>query len=198
MYCCVTQHSHYFTPEVISLWSFILIILFLALLSLICVYSLSLYCIRGINLCIFAVRTCWLIQVFKICLSAMDLHRRPQQARSSDDSRKKKNESGKRSRRNWRSRRERKTSDEHPRYGRLAGNRTSVPRLGGWILGLRNYMKNLKKYEHSSWWRVMVVHHSQLQQESKVIYYTSSLYVAEFKSFLKITFQTDCLCWLWV
>jgi len=86
---------------------------------------------------VFAVRTRWLIQAFKICLSAMALHRRRPQVRSNDGSRKRRNESGKRSRRSWRSRKERKTSDEHPRYGRLP-NRTSVLRLSGRMLGLKN------------------------------------------------------------
>ena len=83
-------------------------------------------------------RTRWLIQASRICRSAMDLLQRQQQARFRDDSRRKKNASGKRSRKNWRYRKVRKNSGEHPPCRRLVESRTSAPRSSGQMLGWKS------------------------------------------------------------
>lgn len=104
----------------------------------------------------FCSRTRWLIPVFKICQSAMASRQPQQQVRYSADSRRKKIVSGKRFRKNSRSKREPRTSAEHPRCRRRVGNRTSVRRSSGWTLGLKSWIRSWRRYEHFSWWQVMV------------------------------------------
>jgi len=93
----------------------------------------------------FVCRVHWLIQAFKICLSAMGLHRRRQGARYNDDLRKTKNASGGRSAKNWRLRKVSKTSAVHPPGRSSLEKQTSVPRSRDLMLGLKNWTTNLKK-----------------------------------------------------
>jgi len=114
-------------------------------------------------------KTRWLIRAFKICPSAMDSLRRQHQLRCRNDLGRKRSVSGKRFRKNSSWKKVRKTSVVHQRCRRRVESQTSAQRLRRQTLVLKSWTKNVKRYEHSSWWWATVLCLSRTPQGSQVV-----------------------------